>query len=105
MTDQNNDDQTPEEDHGENLRTVRLAPTHSGIIRNEDREPLKPRERSPSQDNGFNALLIANQHTYRRNNVRDAIDYIMKRDPLAIPFFETALADYVTDEADAAAGG
>ena len=37
--------------------------------------------------------------------LRDAIDYIMKRDPLAIPYFETALADFVTDDPDAAVEG
>lgn len=100
MTDQKDNDQKSEEDHGEKYRTALLTPTDSGI---KTPEPLKPRERPPSSDSGFNALLIANQMTYRRNNIVDAISFVCKRDPLAIPYFETALADFVTDDTDAAA--
>ena len=104
MTDQNNNDQKPEEDHGESLRTARLTPSDSGVKPIAEPRNKAP-ERRPPQDNGFNALLIANQHTYRRNNIVDAISYVCKRDPLAIAYFEVALADFVTDDPDAAAEG
>ena len=103
MTDQSNDDQKPEEDHGEKYRTTLLTPTDSGIKTPESLN--KAPKRRPQTDNGFNALLIANQHTYRRNNIVDAISYVCKRDPLAIAYFEAALADFVTDDPDAAAEG
>ena len=68
-------------------------PDDTGIIRNEDREPPKPRERQPSNDLSFVDLIAANEQTYRRNNVVSAIDYFLKHHPESITHFEGALAD------------
>ena len=66
-----------------------LTPTDSGI---KNPEPLKPRERQPPNDLSFTDLIAANQATYRRNNVVQAIDYFLKHYPESITHFEGALA-------------
>ena len=123
MTEQS-PDQIPaegfKEDHGESLRTTLRTPAadpdadpdaapklpdgERGVIRNEA-IVIKPPERPQAADGGFNALLIVNQMTYRRNNIIEAIAFILKHESDAIPYFEKALADYVTEDTHAAAEG